>query len=212
MTPRLRTTRWIALATAFALTSVAHAADTPKPMDRDQEIALALSACPAPVADKAGVYVLAAAGYVRVRESGNGFNAIVQHSTLQTQEPQCIDAEGSRTILPRYLKVAELRAQGKTAEEIRRFVAEAYARGVFRPPARAGVDYMLSPHNVVLDAKGQVAPFPPHVMVYAPFLTNVEVGTDQSQTGVAFVAGEGGPGALIIVPVSGEMHQHGGAP
>jgi len=44
--------------------------------------------------------------------------------------------------------VAELRAQGKTPEEIRRFVADAYAKGVFKPPAQPGIDYMLSPHNL----------------------------------------------------------------
>jgi hypothetical protein len=49
-------------------------------MDRQEEIALALSACPRSVADKTAVYVLEEPGYVKVRESQNGFTAIVQHS------------------------------------------------------------------------------------------------------------------------------------
>lgn len=59
-----------------------------------------------------------------------------------------------------------LRAQGKSPEEVKRFVADAFAKGVFQPPARPGVDYMLSMENVVpLDPdKGTVGHFPPRVM------------------------------------------------
>jgi len=183
----------------------------PAMMNRDQEIALALSACPQSVAGKAGVYVLESTGYIRVRESSNGFNAIVQHALPQSQDPQCIDAVGSRTILPRYLRVAELRAQGKTPEEIRQFVADAYANGVFKPPAHPGIDYMLSPHNLTRNSRGEIVPFPPHVMIYAPFLTNAdigvgsELGSDGNPMAPAFVAAEGEPQALIIVPVADRM-------
>jgi hypothetical protein len=146
-------------------------------------------------------------GYVKVRDSQNGFTAIVQHSQPTSQEPQCIDAEGTRTILPRYLKVAEWRAQEKSPEEIRQLVADAFAKGVFQPPARPGVDYMLSTENLTPNEKGVVAPFPPHLMFYGPFLTNGDLGSDGNFGGPAFVAGEGTPSALIIVPVAA----HGGA-
>jgi hypothetical protein len=184
-------------------------------MDRDKEIVLALSACPAVIAKGAAVYVLEEKGYVKVRESANGFTAIVLHSVPESQEPQCMDAEGARFILPRYLKIAELRAAGKSAEEIRRFVADAYAKGVFRAPSRTGVDYMLSTQTLTPNFKGVVVPFPPHVMFYGPYLTNADLGLDGSlgedgnPTGVAFVALEGTPHALIIVPVGGRTE--GGA-
>jgi hypothetical protein len=177
-------------------------------MDREKEIALALRACPPPVARKAAVYVLGQAGYVKVRDSENGFTAIVQHALPTSQDPQCIDAEGSRTILPRYLKVAEWRAQGKSANEIQRLVADAFAKGVFQPPAKPGIDYMLSTENLTPNAKGEVVHFPPHVMFYAPYLTNAQLGLggppgpDGNPDGPAFVAGEGTPSALIIVPVA----------
>ena len=176
-------------------------------MDRQKEIALALSACPPSVASKAAVYVLDMSGYVKVRDSQNGFTAIVQHALPTSQEPQCMDAEGTRTFLPPMLKVAELRAQGKSPEEIKRFVADAFAKGVFQPPIRPGIDYMLSTENLVPNAKGVVTPFPPHVMFYAPYLTNADLGSDGAlgpdgnPGGPAFVAGEGTPHALIIVPV-----------
>lgn len=188
------------MAKPFAAQSMAAQA-TPL-MDRQREVALALSACPAAIAEKAGVYVLGAAGYVQARESQNGFTAIVQHSVPGAQEPQCMDAEGARTLLPRMLKVAELRAQGKSPDEIRRFVADAFARGLFQPPRRVGVDYMLSTENVVPDDKGVIAPFPPHVMFYAPFMTNADIGSEgQAGGGPAFIAAQGTPYALIIVPV-----------
>jgi hypothetical protein len=182
-------------------------AEQPPLMERQREIDLALSACPAAVASKAAVYVLEATGYVKVRESQNGFTAIVQHAMLTSQEPQCMDAEGTRTILPRILKVAELRAQGKSPEEIRRFVADAYARGVFQPPARPGIDYMLSSENRVPDSKGGVEHFAPHVMCYAPYLTNAAIGS-AFNAAPAFVAGEGTPDALIIIPVGAGAHNH----
>jgi hypothetical protein len=69
----------------------------PKLMDREREIALALSSCPASVGSKTAVYVLEKSGYVKVRESQNGFTAIVQHALPTSQDPQCMDAEGTRT-------------------------------------------------------------------------------------------------------------------
>jgi len=172
-------------------------------MDRQKEIALALSACPSSVAGNAAVYVLGKSGYIKVRDSQNGFTAIVQHALPTSQEPQCMDAEGTRTHLPRILKVAELRAHGKTREEIKRFVADAFARGVFQPPARPGVDYMLSTENIVAvdEEKGIAVRYPPHVMFYAPYLTNADIGSDGNPAGPVFIPNEGSPHALIIVPL-----------
>ena len=48
-----------------------------------------------------------------MRESQDGFTSIVQHSLPAASELQCMDAEGARTILPRILRVAELRAEGR---------------------------------------------------------------------------------------------------
>jgi len=183
------------------------AARQPQLMDRQEEIALALSACPPVVGGEAAVYVLEKSGYARVQDSRNGFTAIVQHSLPTSQEPECMDAEGTRTYLPRILKVAELRAQGKSREEIQRFVADAVAQGIFQPAARPGVIYMLSTENLVPNEKGMAVKFPPHVMVYAPYLTNAEIGVgpelgpDGNFVGPAIVARSGTPDALIIVPV-----------
>jgi hypothetical protein len=72
----------------------------------------------------------------------------------------------------------------------------------------------LSTENVVpLDReKGTVGHFPPHVMFYAPNLTNADLGS-QNLASPAFVGGSGTPKALIIVPVpdeasAGSGHEH----
>jgi len=194
----------VALAATALLAASAAAGELTPLMDKPRETALALSACPPSVQAQAGLYLLDQSGYVKVRESQNGFTAIVQHSLPTAQEPQCLDAEGTRTFLPRILKVAELRAQGKSREEIRRIVADAFAKGALQPPSRPGVDYMLSTENVVTvdEEKGLVAPFPPHVMFYVPYLTNRDLGSDGNPAGPAFVVGEGTPHAVIIVPVA----------
>lgn len=175
-------------------------ARTPPLMDREKEIALALSSCPPSIADKAGVYVLDKSGYVKVRDSQNGFTAIVQHPSPTGQAPQCMDSEGARTFLPRILKVAELRALGKSREEIQKFDADAIASGVFPTPQHPGVIYMLSTQNIQ-------PTFPPHVMFYGTHLTNgdlgvnsTDLGSDGNPKGPTFVAGEG-PFSLLIVPV-----------
>jgi hypothetical protein len=181
----------ICLLSLAARTANASGEQTPALMDQQSEIALALSACPPLVASKAAVYVLGKAGYIKIRESQNGFTALVQHSLPTAVEPQCMDAVGTRTLLGRMLKVAELRAQGLSPDEIKRAIADAFAKGALQAPSRPGVDYMLSTANVVPDDKGVLAHFPPHVL-----------GSDgQGGAGPFFVAGGGTPFALVIVPV-----------
>lgn len=189
-----------ASAWAIAQTAPDAGRQAPPVMDRQKEIALALSSCPTAVASKAAVYVLDKSGYVKVRDSQNGFAAIVQHPSPSGQAPQCLDPEGARTFLPRMLRVAELRAQGRTEAEIQRVVAEALAKGELPTPQHPGVIYMLSTQNIQ-------PTFPPHVMFYGTHLTNADLGVDGRDVGAdgnpkapTFVAGEG-PFALIIVPI-----------
>ena len=84
---------------------------------------------------------------------------------------------------------------------------------LFTIPEVAGL--LKVPKSVVYSACGVVAPFPPHVMFYAPYLTNADLGSEgQAGGGPAFVAAAGTPYALIIVPVggtpNGPSHQHPG--
>jgi len=178
----------------------------PPLMERDKEIALALSSCPTFLRDKAAIYVLEKSGYVKIRESGNGFTAIVRHVRPNSQQPQCLDADAEQTFLRQILKEAELRAQGKTQQEIQAFMSAAVAKGNFSPPIRPGIIYMLSDQNFNTNGKGEH--FPPHVMFYGTGMTNGDLGVDGKDLGPdgnpkgpIFVAGDGSPFSFIIVPV-----------
>src|SRR5262249_21317332 len=93
---------WIPLILLFS--TIARAAD--------DEAARGLEAGPPSVAAKAGVYVHDKTGYVKARESQNGFVCLLDHSIPKAFEPQCMDAEGVKTFLPKYLLIASLRAKG----------------------------------------------------------------------------------------------------
>lgn len=200
---------------ALMIVAVPDSADARQPVDPGpapaDEIELALSAAPASVSEGAGVFVLGDAGYVEARESANGFACLVDHRIPTSVEPQCFDEEGVRTFLPRMFKVAELRAQGTPEPEIRQAVADAFASGEFAAPSRPGVVYMLSSHNVVTvdEIAGIAVPFPPHLMFYAPEMTNADIGLDGNPDAPVFVVDEGSPHALMIVATPGHSHAHG---
>jgi len=178
--------------------------------ERDKEIALALEAGPPSVTAKAGVWVHDKTGYVKARDSDNGFVCVVDHRIPNAVEPQCMDAEGVKTFFPKFQLIAALRAQGKPEADIRAAVKAAFAGGKLKAPARPGVIYMLSPHNVVTidDVKGIAAPFPGHLMFYAPNLTSQDLGSDGTPTSPLFVVDEKTPHALMIVAVPTGMAGH----
>src|ERR1700677_4276820 len=105
-------------------------------MPRDQQIALAESAAPAEVSSKATVYVLGPKGYEKAREGTNGFSCFVGRHFVKpmetTIEPQCFDAEGSRTLLPVYLHGEELRISGKSEADIKADAANGYREGRYK--------------------------------------------------------------------------------
>ena len=185
----------------ICLAATAHAA--PPASEREREITLALEAAPASVTAKAGVLVLDKTGYVKARESQNGFVCLVDHRIPNAVEPQCLDAEGVRTFLPKYLLIASLRAKGTSEADIRKAVKAAFKSGKLKAPKRPGVIYMMSPHNVVTidDVKGIAAPFPGHLMFYAPNMTSADLGSDGAPTSPLFVVDEKTPHALMIVAV-----------
>jgi hypothetical protein len=199
---------------AVSLAAGAARADEPPAAARHQEIALALEAAPSALGAKAGVYIHDKDGYTKARDSQNGFVCLVDHRVPTAVEPQCMDAEGVKTFLPRYELVASLRAHGKPEPEIRKAVKAAFDAGKLKAPRRPGIIYMMSPHNVVTidEVKGIAVPFPPHLMFYAPNMTSADVGSDGTPASPVFVVDEKTPQALMIVPVpaggGGAGHNH----
>jgi hypothetical protein len=176
----------------------------PDLLPRGKEIALALSAAPEHLRNGAGVYVLDRSGFVKVRDSANGFTCIVNRDHPLNQKPVCFDAEGTATILPKILRVGELLMQGKPMSEIDREIEEGFRRGKYISPRRAGVAYMLSGDIRNFNpGTGKVDSFPPHIMFYAPNVTNADLGTTPEalakHPSLPFVAYQGPHGFIIVV-------------
>jgi hypothetical protein len=175
----------------------------PEPLERALEIEAALEACPPVLRDGAGVYALTPTGYELARPSGNGFHAIVERSQPGAFEPECLDAEGSATTLEGILLRGRLQMEGASREEIAEKLGRAWNGGRLKAPRRPGVNYMLSRRNRVPVSADQVISYGPHVMFYVPYLTNADIGGDDSGTGSPiFVVNGGGPSAYAIVPVA----------
>jgi hypothetical protein len=151
-------------------------------LPQEQEIELALSAGPEHLRPDATVYVFGKDGYRKTHSGRNGFTCMVNRDGNQTGDndlkPTCWDAEGSATLVPVMLRVGELMAQGKTADEIKRDIDAGFSEGRFSSPRKTGVAYMLR-GDLQYDPKTKKimdTSFPPHYMIYAPGLTNADIG------------------------------------
>lgn len=199
--------RTLGIAAILALLSATSAMASTLPagipqLDRNREIAMALSAAPPELRADAGVYVLESSGFVLVRTSRNGFNCLVERD-INVTAPVCYDAEGSRTSLQASLERARILASGADGPSVDRMIDAEYRAGRLRPPAKPGIAYMLSHDFVRLDPKTGVAKtlYPPHVMVYAPFLRNEDIGVSKQfvrSTSHVWVEDPGKPDACLV--------------
>lgn len=151
-------------------------------LPQGQEIELALSAGPEHLRLDATVYVFGKNGYQKAHSGKNGFTCMVNRDGNQTGDndlkPTCWDAEGSATIVPVMLRVGELMAEGKTADEIKSDIDAGFSDGRFSSPRKTGIAYMLR-GDLQYDPKTRKITktlFPPHYMIYAPGVTNADIG------------------------------------
>jgi hypothetical protein len=177
----------------------------PALLDDFKEVALAESAAPPVVAKKAAVYVLKRGGFVRHREGSNGFTCFVARSVPGEIEPICyLDSEHTGTLVAREFEEQKLREQGLSDTEVDAAIGKSYREGQLRAPQNFGLAYMLSPCNRVSNEKGEIVAEPPHLMFYAPYATNAQLGWPVSQShdghSKPFILFEGQPWAFLIVP------------
>lgn len=187
----------------LALATVAPVAELPA----EEEVALAASAAPGPLRAGAGLYRLGAAGYERVRVSRNGFNCLVGRDPDLGIGPVCYDREGSATVMQAELLRGALLRRGLGETEIARQIAARYRDGRLRAPRHAGIAYMLSHDFSRYDARQgrRTCVYPPHVMIYAPYRTNEQIGNGPGDMGSMtrpWILHEGAPDAYIIVPMA----------
>ena len=177
--------------------------DMPKPtydfsLSREERIKLAEGAAPPEISSKATVYLLERSGYVKVRDGTNGFSCFVDRQTPWNSEPTCFDAEGAATTLPTRLFAEEERGKGKSEEQIKAEIDEGYKSGKFRAPSKPGIVYMLS-DSVFLLIANKIVHAPPHLMFYAPYATDKDIGSPPAARNMPRVLRPGQPDAYIIV-------------
>src|SRR5258706_4377223 len=173
----------------------AHGTNQLEPLPRGLEIQLALSALPPHLRDNATVYVLRPdMGFEVARKGTNGFHALVARTGDDTFRgswpfttyrddilyPVSFDEAGAKAQMRVFFDAAEMQANGTPPEELKKIIQERYKTGHYKAPERAGVSYMLSPilrTYVNPDENENVATANvPHVMHYAPNVSNADVG------------------------------------
>jgi hypothetical protein len=169
-------------------------------LPREERIKLSESAAPAEISSKATVYLLEPTGYVKVREGTNGFSCLVDRQHPLNLEPTCFDAEGSATTLLTRLFAEELRAQGKSEKEVNTAIEAGYKSGKFLAPRKSGIVYMMSSSGYLYNAQSnQLDHMAPHLMFYAPYATDKDIGSPPASVDMPRIIRAGQPDAYIVV-------------
>jgi hypothetical protein len=140
--------------------------------DRAAEIALARSAAPAALSSGAQVLVLGKRGYETAVRGGNGFVCLVERSwdlnfnnaefwNPKIRSPQCFNAAGAKSVLPRYLERTRWVLAGESIARMRARVSKGQKR---LTPAPGSVCYMMSRQAYLNDTIA--GPWHSHVMFF----------------------------------------------
>jgi hypothetical protein len=180
-------------------------AGAPKPaydmsLPRAEKIKLAKGAAPPEISDHSTVYVLEPTGYVKAQDGTNGFSCFVDRQTPLNQEPTCFDAEGTATTLQTRLFAEEQRAKGRSEDQIKSDLDTGYKSGKFLAPRKPGIVYMLSDSIYLFVAQNkQLVHAPPHLMFYAPYATEMDLGSPPPGMNMPRLIRAGQPDAVMIV-------------
>jgi len=94
--------------------------------------------------------------------------------------PIAFDAAGAKAQLRIFLDAAALQAKGSPAPELKRIIQQRTKAGFYQAPERAGVAYMLSPvlrtYSNPDAGEDVMTSNYPHVMYYAPDVSNADIG------------------------------------
>src|SRR5215813_10813038 len=164
-----------------------HATETTlEQMPAKLETQFALSALPPALRDQATVYLLdSKKGYQLSRPGTSGVACLVERTAWEQADfrndiyvPLCYDAVGARTYLRVIMDVTTLRAQGMSPSAVKAEIENRYQNKTYKVPERAGLSYMVAPvMRTWMMPDWQVHTMPmPHLMFYAPNLTNEDIG------------------------------------
>jgi hypothetical protein len=188
-------------------------------MPRDAEIALARSAAPADISDRATIKVLTTSGFEVAKQGDNGavcmvmrgfsaptytpaqFRDLVYDPTVRG--PICFTAPAANTAMPYYELRTRLAMKGQSPDQIARGVKAAYDKGEL--PRRGAVTfaYMWSAHQQLASGVGA---WHPHVMVFAPNYDNAMVGGNAFGSPLPQLTDDAGtPFAVVVIPVDDKL-------
>ena len=180
------TTAAMLLALALAAAPAVAGGTVIEAMPEALEMRLALSAAPPALRDDATVFLLdPATGFRFAREGSSGVACLVQRTVWELADdrddiyiPLCYDAAGTRTYLRVIMDAAELRADGLGGEALKAEIAGRWVDGTYTVPEKTGVSYMVAPVFRTVGPPDMAirTMAMPHVMIYAPGVTNADIG------------------------------------
>jgi hypothetical protein len=145
-------------------------------MDRSAEIAMAKSAAPPSIADKAAVLVLTRHGYDTAIEGSNGFVCAVERAWMSQYDfpqfwnphmrgPLCYNPMAVRSILPYTIRRTELVLAGHSKPEIAAAIKESIEKHTLPHLEAGAMTYMMSKQGYLND---EAHDWVPHLMFYFP--------------------------------------------
>jgi hypothetical protein len=169
----------------------------------DCEVAIARSAAPLRLRADASVFALQGDQYKKVIAGDGPLTCIVERNHKASVVPQCMDRAGLNSTLPAIVSRSLLAVSGASFEAINADNAKKTENGEFNPASRPGVSYMMSDYNYTfVGSAGRVLKIPPHVMFYAPYVSNADIGGSfrgmTENIGTPFVFNEGIHGYFIV--------------
>jgi hypothetical protein len=207
----------VALVASAQTTAQPKATHRVEPLPRDLEIQLARSALPPHLRDNATVYVLQPdKGFELASKGTNGFHTFVARTGEDTMRgswpfteyrddilyPVAFDATGAKAHMRVFFDIAAMQAKGTAPAELKRLIQDRYKSGHYKAPERAGLSYMLSPILRTYDNPDRdglvVTTNNPHVMHYAPNITNEDIGRGKDDLGALPVVTVPGPHGFVV--------------
>jgi hypothetical protein len=188
-------------------------------MSQDAEIALARSAAPASISDRATIKVLTKSGYEVAHQGDNGSVCMVlrgfsapTYTPAQLREivydptihaPICLTAPAARMVMPYYELRTNLAIEGRGPDQIAESVQAAYVKGNL--PRRDGVSfaYMWSADQSLGPGIGH---WHPHMMVFCPYYENSMVGGNEFGSLLPQVSDDTGtPFTVVVIPIDDRL-------
>ena len=180
-------------------------------MPLESEVALARSAAPAAISDKATVLTLDSQGYQTAVHGSNGFTCLVERSWMapfgspdfwnpKIRGPVCYNPAASKSILKYTFRRTKQVLAGDSKEKILDEVRAAVARNELPSPEPGAMSFMLAKDGYLSDADNH---WHPHLMFHVPKAAGATWGANLPGSPVVLDDREvPEPQTIFMVPVS----------